>query len=360
MLTVFISNPATPTEVWELPVDSYSVEEQLNAIRSGRVSVSYKVLAEMAGQIGTTIDYMLRGGPRHITITDDQYDPAPVNFKGILRNYQFYSSQSEPSTIGIEFADFGVLLSKRVSEEYAFYQDVEAGIIFQTELNKANLIDDTGLTVGTLPTTTQRQRTVEYTNLLDLLTGMSNAKTKGGFDFFIDNDAVVNIYQPVRGSEQPNLVLEERNSLQPQVSGKLAGQLCNKVYVQGGELRNSQGEVTQEATMVIVEDLTSQATWGLHEEYLSATDIATVPFLTQRGQQVLEERAYPISTESISLQHLGDDPDWRSYNVGDWLKVELPAYNIDDFLRVKKRTINWENGIYKCSLSLNREEYPNA
>ena len=251
-------------------------------------------------------------------------------------------------------------MAKRVGQQYAFYDNVEAGIIFQTELDAANLISDTGLTMGTLPTTTTRQRTVEYTNLLDLLTGMSNAKTNNGYDFFIDNSGVVNIYQPVRGSQQINLVLEERNSLQPQVSGKLAGQLCNKVYVQGGDLTNAQGEVVQAAMMVIVEDATSQATWGLHEEYLSATDIATEPFLRQRGLQVLADRAYPVNTESISLQHLGDDPDWRSYNVGDWLKVELPAYNLDDMLRVKKRTINWDNGIYKCNLSLSREEYPNG
>lgn len=355
MLTCLLTNPDNVAEVWELPIGSYSVSEELNAVRTGRVSVVFKDLQEIAENSGSTIDYVLKGGPRHIIISDSQYEPDSINFKGLIRSYQFYSTESEPSSISIEFADFGAILSKRVGQAYAFYDEVEAGAIFADQLAYANSVDDTGLQMATLPTTTERQRTVEYTNLLDLLTGMSNAKTKDGFDFDIDNDGYINIFNPHKGTQQTNLVLEERNSLQPQVSGKLATQLCNKVFVQGGELTNSQGEVTQEALMVIVEDATSQATWGLHEEYLSATDIATEPFLRQRGLQVLADRAYPVNTESISLQHLGDDPDWRAYSVGDWLKVELPQYNINEMLRVKKRTINWNNGVYKCSLSLSRE-----
>lgn len=355
MLTCLLANPDNAAEVWELPIEKYSVNEELSAVRTGSLSVVFKDLQQIAEQSGATIDYVLRGGPRHIIISDSQYEPDSINFKGVIRNYQFYSTQSEPSTISIEFADFGALLAKRVGQSYAFYDNTPAAQIFADQLTYANSVSDTGLRMAEIPLTTSRQRTIQYTNLLDLITGMSNAKTKDGFDFTIDNDGYINIFNPHKGTQQINLVLEERNSLQPQVGGKLASQLCNKVYVQGGELTNSQGEVTQEALLVIVEDLVSQSTWGLHEEYLSATDIATEPFLRQRGQQVLAERAYPVNTESISLQHLGDDPNWRAYSVGDWLKVELPEYELDEMLRVKKRTINWENGIYKCSLSLDRE-----
>jgi hypothetical protein len=130
--------------------------------------------------------------------------------------------------------------------------------------------------------------------------------------------------------------------------------------VQGGELTDSEGSVTQPAIQVVVEDIASQEVWGLHEEYISATDIATEPFLIERGQQVLAERAWPQNTESISLQHLGDDPNWRSYNVGDWVRVDLPDYELNELLRVKERTIAYKKGVYQVNLSVAREEAPDA
>ena len=355
MLSVLLTNATNSNEVWELPADQLTINEELNAVRTGQISVNYQDVQQMALTIGTSINYILAGGPRRIVISDSQYDPNPTLFVGVLRDYQFSSNASEPSSVSLNFADLGLTLAKRVGQAYAFYDNVPAGQIFASELAAANAVSDTGLTVASLPTTTSRQRTIEYTNLLDLLMGMSNSKTKDGFDWAVDNNGDVNIYQPTRGGQQTNLVLEARNSLQPQVAGKLSGNLCNKVFVQGGEQTNESGEVTQAALMVIVEDTTSQATWGLHEEYLSATDITTEAFLRQRGQQVLTERAYPTNTETITLQHLGDDPDWRAYEVGDWLKVELDAFNIDEMLRVKKRGITWNNGIYQCNLTLSRE-----
>lgn len=355
MLSVLLINQANSNETWELPADSFTINEELNAIRTGQVSVNFKVLQEMAQSIGTSVTYIISGGPREIMIVDTLYSPDSIIFRGIIRNYQYSSTSSEPSTISINFADFGLMLARRVGQAYAFYDNIEAGEIFSAELTAANSRGDTGLQMGTLPTTTKRQRTVEYTNLLDLLTGMSNTKTKNGFDFAIDNNGVINIYNPTRGEQQVNLVLETRNSLQPQTGGKLKGELCNRVLVQGGEQTDESGAVTQEAIMVIEEDTTSQAIWGIHEQYLSATDISTEAFLRQRGQQLLAELAYPANTENLSLKHLGDDPDWRSYNVGDWLKVELASFGINQMWRVKKRTINWSGGVYQCSLTLSKE-----
>lgn len=362
-LTVFVINPANTDETWEMPTYDVKWTEEINTIKSGNFSAPFRSLKDLAEKIGTTPTYIIKGGPRKVVIKDESFTDDPLLFAGWLRDYQFSATASEPSSITINFADFGVMLSKRRGQEFYFYNNVQSGWIFRQELyiaqNQTN--GDMGLTMAQLPATTSRQRTVERTNLLDLLMGMSNAKTRDGFDFDVDKNGVITLYSPQRGSVQENIIIESRNAQQPQLNGKLTSGLANKVYVQGGELRDADGDVTQEAMEVIVEDTDSQGVWGLHEEYISATDIATEPFLIQRGQQALNAGAVPNDTESITGNHPGNDPDWRSYDVGDWLFVDLPDYDLSQFLRVRRRTIEYKGGYYKVTgISFSREGVPNG
>jgi hypothetical protein len=362
MLTIFITNPYNQSETWEMPTDEVKWTEELNMIKSGDFSVPFPKMKQLADKLNVSVAHIIRGGPRHVVISDGRFTDDPLLFKGWLRGYSFFSSASEPTTINITFADLGVMLSKRTGQKFAFYNNVPSAWIFQQELYIAQERESgsMGLTLGQLPDTTHRQRTVERTNLLDLLVGMSSEKTRNGFDFDVNKRGEIIIYSQ-RGEVQKNLVLDSRNANQPQVNGQLMSGLSNEVHVQGSELRDSEGNVTQEALQITEDNQESQELWGLHEEYVSATDIATEPFLRERGKQVLSERALPVLTETITCNHMGKDPDWRSYNIGDWLPVDLPDYEINELLRVRKRTINYKEGVYQVSgLRLTREDVPNV
>lgn len=354
MIEVFLLNPDNQNEMWELPIDSISWTEELNNVSTGNFSLVYKDLKELAQLIGTTVNYILEGGRRQLIIKDENYSDQPILFKGFLRNDQISSSNKETSTLSLNFADNLIMLSKRKGQHYKFYENNPSGLIFKEQLDFAQSQENGNMliTMANLPQTTNRQRTIKRTDLLDLLIGMSKAKVDDGFDFSINHNNVLTLFSPYKGSLKENIVLDSRNSLQPQTTAKLMGELANKIYVQGGELTDEQGNVKQEAIEVVVEDVISQRKWGLHEDYISATDIATEPFLRKRGITVLNQKSTPKKTQTVSLSHLGDDPDWRSYSIGDWLVIDLPDLNLNEPLRVKKRSINYTKGIYKINLTL--------
>ncbi len=355
MLMIYIVNASNPNEVWEMPTNSVKWSEELNAVSTGSFSASFIALNNLAKAIGTNPFYILAGGPRKILIKDEQYD-NPYLFQGWVTNIQFSSSRSEVSSITVNFADPLCMLSKRVGQNFAFYDQVASGLIFKTELDycQGQENGDLGITLATLPATTSRQRTVERTNMLDLLIGMSAAKNWDGYDFWLDHtNWTLNI--GTKGSHKPELVLEERNSMNSQLNIALKSRLANRVIVQGGEMRDGDGEVVQEPIQVIRENTSSQPIWGLHEEYISATDIATEPFLNARGDTVLADRALPLYTQNITLSCLGDDPNWRDYTTGDWLQVILPKFQINAEYRVKKRSISHTNGVFTLGLTFNDE-----
>ena len=346
MLEVLIINPKNTNETWELPCESIKWSEELNKVRTGSVNCAFYSFNEVAKAASTTVHYILTGGPREIHLKDSDFND-PLLFRGVLRTFHYSSTNSEASTITLDFADLGSLLACRMTQTYHLYDQVEAGQIFASELAYTNNIQDTGISMGLLPTTKKRQRTVKTDNLLDLITGMSNLKVDDGFDFQVDNLGHVNIYQPTMGTSNLNVVFDINNSRQPQVEGRLLGMLSNKVYVQGGELTDDQGQVTQEALLISEQDTTSQSIWGLQESYLSATDIATEPFLRARGQKELQKNAYPLSSAGYSVNHLNSQLALDAYSLGDIVQIDWPTYSLNMQLRVIKKTYQWDNGEYQ-------------
>lgn len=337
MYSVYIKNPTTG-DIWELPYKSVSFTEELNKGSDAQFSFDYTTLKQLFATTNTTVLFALTGGFREIWI---QKDTTKI-FYGVISDYSFGRDEDSSYSLDVSAVGFFTLFNKRRTGLSRVFSAVDAGTIAWTLINESQLSDppysDFGITLGLTATSVNRDRTLRFDNVADVIMKMSKTNLYNGFDFDIDNTKKFNVYYPQKGSNQPNIVLDDRNIVKFSFRKPLIMSLVNKVYVLGA------GENDDVLYDTEVSPNDYKAVFGLLEDVVADRQIITVETLIDKGKEVLASSQAPISIPSLS--HIDDDPDMLSYNLGDSLPITLPEIEYTKtYRRIYKRSFALRGGM---------------
>lgn len=310
-----------------LPFESISLTEELNKGYDGSLSVPYRTLLKYALAFNTTVDGILASTPYDWRLRKAGVD----QFGGILTHRTINGGDEGATSVQLKFVDYSGILAKRRTASEFIRTSTDSAEIVDDLITAMNAVEDSGLTMGTLPTTKDRNLTSRYANIRDEIVSMSNEKKVDGYDWGVDVTKVINLQYPTKGETRAGIIFDNFNTISWGSERKLQGKLTNKVYVFG----EGYG-----ADMVVgsAEDTSSQSSWGLLEDGISEKNVGTESELDDRGDKFIELNKLP--TESINLSHKDGTPNVTSYNVGDTVRVVIPDIGFDDTLRIIKRTID--------------------
>lgn len=327
MLQLYLLDKAE-TKKWWLPFGELKWTETLNVGASGTVNVAYHLLKEAASANAQTMRQLLFDNWRKIVIEDEKTEE--VIFKGVLTGANINSEESGGANLNLTFADPSCLLSKRLTGAAQNYTDENIMTVASALLTTAQSADDLGLTLGRVDTTTTTvTREYQYAKILDSLVGLSKNKIANGLEWRFNKDWQLDLAYPYLGTEKTYVIFDEQNILDWQNQINLLGNLINQVKIKG------KGNVG----VLSYADQNAQIAWGVQEGYVSATDLSESESLAERAAQYLADRATPLAGEQIQVTLAGDQPDWRSYDVGDWVKLRLVAFDLETLIRISKKQI---------------------
>jgi hypothetical protein len=330
MIELFITD--LDNNDYELPYLSISISEELNVGKDCRISLDYYAIEELCTKYDTNPLFLLTSGLKQVTVKKDDSSI----FFGVITDFNISEDNTGARKIDIYAVGLFNLLAKRRTDAKRVFSSTDAGEIAWTLIDESQTSDppysDLGITEGLINASVDRDRTFRFSNLKEEITQMSNKNLKNGFDFEIDNLGKFNIFYPTKGSQRPNLVLDDQNIITWGVRKPLVMSLVNKVYVLGTGFNDD--------ILYVVRDSPNayKATFKLLEEVLSARDIITTETLDDKGDKLLSDFQSPIL--GLTINHLDTDIDILDYDIGDSLRVKLMTVGIDDeFKRVYKRTI---------------------
>lgn len=323
----FIIMSLDGSEVFIPPFETIRITEEINKGYDGTISVSYPDIKKYAESFGLKPDNIFSSTKREWYLRKNEVKI----FGGVLLSRTINGGSNGMTSFSVDMADFSILLDKRRTGALFQRTATDSADIVQDLLDYTNAISDTGISIGNKPTSTKnRNITSRYANIRDEIASMSNLKKYDGYDWDVDVTKKLNIYYPSKGSTNNNIIFDEFNTLSFQSIRQLQGRLTNRVIVFGSGYGDTMVTATRENT-------TSQSTWGLLEDGLSEKGVEDTSELADRGDQFLNNNAYPIDV--ISLSHRDDNPDFTSYNIGDTVRITFDEIGVNTPLRIYKRTI---------------------
>lgn len=331
MITLFVRDVSTG-DIFQLPFNNITITEELNVGSSVRVSLEFRAVDEIARYYGTDILFIFTGGLRELFV---EKDSAKI-YLGVITDFDISKDNTGKITFNVASVGFFSVLNKRRTANKRVFVNTDAGQIARTLIDESQTSDppfsDLGITFGVIQPSVNRDRTYRFANIKQEITQMSNNNLKNGFDFEIDNNKVFNVFFPFKGSERPNIVLDEQNILSWGMRKPLVLSLTNKVYVVGAGFNDDVLFVTRNSPNEF------KATFKLLEEVLSERQIITTETLDDKGDKFLSDNQSPIL--GLTITHLDGQPDILSYEVGDSLKFSIEELGIENiFKRVFRRII---------------------
>ena len=249
-------------------------------------------------------------------------------FAGPITNTSLQGFSDVDGSVGVECIGYLGMLKDRYTDAVRQYTSTDAGAIVIG--NSSSLINYTqsktnghlGISKGSITTTTDRDRTYEYKNILEAI--MDLTKVDGGFDFDFtygksasgDLDKVyLNIYSN-KGSYKSVPTLEVGVNVQT-VSIMSDKDIINQVDAVGAG--NGEGVITYS-----VGDSTSQTGYTRREQMYVRKDISIPDTLQNHAKEIvrlLKVDNYVINVEMID----GKRPVLGEVDVGDIVDIELKA-----------------------------------
>jgi hypothetical protein len=338
---------------WKVPYSSLSFSEELNQGCSGQVNLKYRDFQNYVNKFGTyTAPTVLTSSLRDIKI----YDDGQLYFYGFLKHFRLTEDSAGDATITLSFADWGLILSSRLSSTH--FTDTDSGqIAWQIiEETQDKTYGDLGITQGTIETTKKRQRTLDHDNIRDVIIGMSKAKLDDGFDWDIDEFKRFNVYVQ-KGSVLPNIIFSDSNSSSWAFDQGLAAELANSCFIRGKQ--DTSEDENAVAPEVQVDDFSQADKWGLYEKFLTFSSVVEEDTLSAHGLEELAKASDPTKTTSLSFAHVDDSPEnggvrIRSYRLGDFVRIKKPSFHLDETWRVVKRTISTQNSKTTITVNINQ------
>ncbi|QQG43389.1 MAG: hypothetical protein HYW45_04335 [Candidatus Daviesbacteria bacterium] len=330
---VFIRNIDT-NDLFEIPFISLGFTEELNKGRDAKVSLDFKAAKAVADAYNTDILFLFTSGLREIWIQKNNVKL----YIGVISDFSI--AKDDKGFLRIDLASVGylTLLSKRRTAEKREFSNTDAGQIAKTLIDESQLSDsphsDLGITFGLISTSVTRDRTYRFDNIRDSVIRLSNENLNNGFDFDINNDKILNVYYPTKGTFKSNIIFDKGNIINYRFRKPLILSLTNQVYVIG-EGFNDDVLFTKRTSPVEYREV-----FTLLEDVLSdSRDVKELTTLQDKGDRYLLENQSP--RVGLEINHLDNNPDINSYELGDEFMVNIPELNItNERKRVYKRVFS--------------------
>lgn len=324
------------TKKWEVPISGWSFTEELNKDRSASFEIDEQVVQAISDVYGQTVPFIFFSEYREVYIYDDN---DTLIYGGYIAEAKTYNDANGYKKRTITSKGFFSLLEKRLTNipptksriytsDYA--TDIAWDLINYTQgLSYGNL----GITRGAHPADANNDRTYKYVTIKQAIEKLDNNNTKDGIDHEITHQKVFNTYFPTKGSQRPEIVLEEGFNIRTyDLTHHFVDALVNEVVVFG------EGDGDNMVTSLRTSDTSYKDDFFLLQGGLSEKDTKIQANLDAKGDKYLEKNQAPSFSLVITTDY--DEPDYTQYSLGDSLKVVIPSEDVNAFYRVRRRTLN--------------------
>lgn len=316
---------------WELPFSSLSFSEELNNDRNCTFTVVRQTGEAIAAITGVTLEFILSGGYREVEVRDQDEN---LVYSGFIDETQGNAGGAEEGSVTVTSRGFFSLLEKRYTGALREFTNTDAGAIAMTLIDEtqAKPYGDFGITEGYIEPTKNRDRTYKWRNVKEAIQGLTSDNVKDGFEFDIDVNKEFNVFAE-KGVTRENLIFDSAHNLdnwQVRKTGILG--MCNHVIVFGAGDGDAMAVVEEDA------ENTYKEPYFLLEEGLSDKDNGDEDLLSDKGTKYLDKYKYP--QKIVNFQCFYGEPDFSTYNVGDYVRVRIAEEGVDDMLRIVKRSVD--------------------
>lgn len=233
-----------------------------------------------------------------------------------------------------------------VNEIIYEYQDgtlIAKDLIDQTQ---ADTNGDLGITFGTTPETTWREKTYTNQNVLDAITSLANLID--GFDFELTDAKVFNISNFIGVDRTDEVILEYGVNLKSAKITEDFSKPTNRAIVLG------QTGTVGDAIRVERDDAAKETQYGLRESTQSMMEVSELTAIEAMGDSVLRKYGAPLLKVSLDIVR-GKTPTIDDFALGDIIRVKIKngIYNIDSSFRIFEWGLNYDaNDTETLSLTL--------
>jgi hypothetical protein len=219
------------------------------------------------------------------------------------------------------------------------YAEMTYGNLFSTLLADANLLEATGITLGTIAgASLKTQRIVTNTDFL--LKKLQDYCSDSNNDIDIDNDRKLNFYLK-KGEVKSNYLLE--------FGGDADNIIVAPSLVQSGLniANNMYSEITNDSITLtsLAEDITSKGLYGLQEGVFSGSDTVVLQnTLDNNTISELQRVGYPTNNITLKIKDSTLCP-YNDIEVGDSIPISLkPFWGFKNTLRILEMNHNEDDG----------------
>lgn len=322
---------------WEMPYTSLSFSEELNNDRAASFTIVRQTGNVVAEKTGVTLDNILSGGYREIEIYDQN---NVLVYSGFIDETTGTAGSGEEGTITVTSRGFFSLLEKRFTGANDYWASTDAGAIAWSLINttQAKPYGNMGITMGLIQPSKNRQRTFEYNVIKEAIQGLTSDKVKDGFEFDIDVNKVFNVFYPAKGQNRPEIIFDSGLNIENwsvRKTGILG--MCNHVVVFG------QGQGAAQQVVEVDAGNAYKAPYFLLEEGLSDKDNSDTALLTDKGTKYLDNYKFPQIFVSFDAFYTA--PLYTTYQVGDWVKVQILEEGVNAMMRITKKSTGMDGTV---------------
>lgn len=216
------------------------------------------------------------------------------------------------------------------------FSTTDAGAIAEELITDANSDDDTGITIGTIATTTNRDRTYNNQNVGQAIINLANVVS--GFDFEITDTKVFNVYEILGEDKTDSVIFEYGHNIKNMTIEEDFVNPINRAIVLG--------EATGETELQRVErnDAGLQTTYGLFEGRFTEISTSNLGTLQDKGDAAIRKYGLPLIKVSFDL--VGNNtPSIETFGCGDGIGLIAAwgYYNIAEQYRVFEYEITFNS-----------------
>lgn len=227
------------------------------------------------------------------------------------------------------------LLIHRFTDAVKTFTNTDAGQIAKTLITDTNSDDPTGITIGTITPTTDRDRTYNNQNVAEGIINLANVVS--GFDFEITDLKVFNVYDILGTDKTDSVVFEYGHNVKNMTITEDFVNPVNRAIVLG--------EATGESTLQRVErdDATLQTEYGLFEGRFTEISTSNLGTLQDKGDAAIRKYGEPLLKVSFDL--VGNNtPSIDEFTCGDGIRLmaNWGYYNIDEQYRVFEYSVTFD------------------
>lgn len=252
-----------------------------------------------------------------------------------LAYYRIVVSADE-HVIEIRTTGFLNLFKDRYTTALRTFTATEASSIAATVISETQALANGsfGITIGSLATVGNHDRTYRRTNIKNLLQNLTKVQVSP-FDMEFTYDKVFKTYSDM-GSDRPDVIFEYPGNIREWALANDGTSLGNQIIALGAGF----GEEAQ--VQVVVDNSGAQLQNALRQKIITPNDVTETATLTSHANAELAAWAYPFEVLALTVD--GNQPPYiTDYGIGDRVRVTIRdhelASHINSLYRIERREI---------------------